>query len=154
MVSATLSGTCPTTPGQGPSPRILFRIDAVSDAQSIRKCLSALVPHPTRLLESSTTLFRSPASHYLQKQLIAGAKPVFHIRRWNGKRRPIHLAWLIFQGGHETDLNRRRTFVMTRIGAVDHLQQANSKAKLKSFRDDSLFAYLLQHLTYATCSNS
>lgn len=46
MVSAILSGTCPTTPGHCPSPRILFRIDAASDARSIRKRLSALVPHP------------------------------------------------------------------------------------------------------------
>lgn len=46
MVSATLSGTCPITPGHCPSPRILFRVDAASDAQSIRKRLSALVPHP------------------------------------------------------------------------------------------------------------
>lgn len=46
MVSATLSGTCPTTPGHCPSPRILFRIDFTPDVQSIRKRLSALVPHP------------------------------------------------------------------------------------------------------------
>lgn len=46
MVSVTLSGTCPTTPGHGPSPRILFRIDVAPDAQSIRKRLSALAPHP------------------------------------------------------------------------------------------------------------
>ena len=46
MVSATLSGTCPTTPGHCPSPRILFRIDFTPDVQSIRERLSALVPHP------------------------------------------------------------------------------------------------------------
>ncbi len=44
--SPHLSGTCPTTPGHCPSPRILFRIDVAPDAQSIPKRLSALAPAP------------------------------------------------------------------------------------------------------------
>ena len=81
MVSATLSGTCPTTPGHCPSPRILFRIDAASDAQSIHKRLRRL--SPTRPQAPGATAMRSPASRYLQKrQVIGGATPVFQIQRW------------------------------------------------------------------------
>lgn len=85
MVSATLSGTCPTTPGHCPSPRILFRIDVAPDAQSIRKRLSALVPHPASDAGRNYHAV-SRVALPAKKQFTGGARPVFHIRRCGRQR--------------------------------------------------------------------
>lgn len=103
-----IARTCPTTPGHCPSPRILFRIDAAPDAQSIRKRLSALVPHQAsgaghnRYAVSRVALPVKTTSY-------CGATPVFHIHRW-GRRtssQPFGLAHV--SGRHKTGLNRRGT---------------------------------------------